>query len=271
MHAIKTIAHSYSFLIDTPEGRNGYNELLAKMAGADIKCFESHGMGSHYMPQLDGLTVELETAHVFDNQWNTAPIGESKSGYRLFDWVQDYIPYDNVNLKRGHWLEMSNEMRHVRIDTHACGYCGKQCTAEQATPFCTACIDGEYLKVGDLPLTRMQSVASKAKRKPLTESELAERMPIFTDAQINGSTERGRARLAKLRIDTESKRDKAIASANAEHDGKMWLIERGITESVIYYNHTGRFGFGWSRPVADELRPALLAALDGFPFAFDVK
>jgi len=267
---VQTVLHAYSFYINEPAGKAAYAELCERMAAAGVNVFETHGGKSHHMPELAGQ-VELETSHIFNNQWNTAPM-KGTNGYRVFDWALDsYYAHGNRNLKRGHWLEITEEMRHLRSDTHACGYCGHQCPAAEATPFCPRCIGSEYLEIKNLPLTRMQPVANGRDRAALTESELAERLPAYRQAQIHGNTERDKKRLAAKRAGILADYEKVTKNALSERDGMLWLMDRGITESAIYYNHTGRFGFGWRRAVPDELRADLLAALDGFPFPYDIK
>lgn len=270
MKNIKTVLHAYSFYINEPEGKAAYAELCERMKAAGVKCFETHGGGSHYMPEIEGY-IELETKHIFDNQWNSAPRANGHNGYRIFDWAQDYLPNRNPHLKRGHWLEMTDEMRAVRLDTHACGYCGRQCAAADATPFCPHCIGSEYLTPKDFPLTRMQPVNIKRDRAALTESELTERVALWKVAQIHGTTERDKKRIADRRARILADYEKVTKNALTERDGMLWLMDRGITESAIYYSHTGRFGFGWRRDVPDELRADLLESLAEFPFPYDIK
>lgn len=268
---MKTIIHAYRFDILTPEGKAGYSELCERMKQAGIKCFETHGGASHWMQSINGQELTLDIKHVFDNQWNTEPFGESKSGLRVFDWAQDYRPNGSATIKRGHYLDITEEMRELRKDIHACGYCGFQCSAKDATPFCPRCIGSEYLKVSDLPLTRMKRVSSKSNRAPLTEQELAERLPLYKSAQMFGNTERDKKRIAAKRADILKKRDSTIKNANMEFDGQTWLMDRGITADPIFYNHTGRFGFGWRAPVDPALIDDLRESLKDFPFPYDIK
>jgi hypothetical protein len=74
--------------------------------------------------------------------------------------------------------------------------------------------------------------------------------------------------IAKLDADLKSK----IASLTAERDGFLWLVNHDLpTENAIYYNHTGRFNFGWRKPITGEAKTMLLERLAGFPFPFDVQ
>jgi hypothetical protein len=261
--------HVFDFNISNSEEKAAYLALVESLKAKGLKCFESHGAGSHYIPQLAG-PVTLETDFLFDNQWNTEG-RDGKNGHRVFDWAMDYKPNNNPNLKRGHWLEQTEEMRTARANRCKCGFCGNQMDMPDVPKFCPKCLDSEYLKSTELHLTRMQPIANEV-REPLTPDELAERLPLYKDAQLHGTTARGRARIAKRRADLLKERDSAIRNANTEYDGMIWLMDHGITEQPIYYNHTGRFCFGWrSGGVDAAVKPDLIAALDGFPFPFDIK
>lgn len=268
---IQTTLHAYHFYINEPEGKAAYAALVEKLNALGLKCFETHGGDTHHCAGLAG-PVELETAHLFDNQWSTAPRKEGESGHRVFDWAQDYRPNGNRNLKRGHWIEQTEEMRIARELRYKCGYCSNQMIAPGVPTFCPCCLDSQYLKSTDLHLTRMQNVMNDRNRAPLTDSELAKRLPLYKAAQLHGTTERGKARIAGRRASLLKKRDSAISNANTEYDGMTWLMDRGISEEPIFYSHTGRFCFGWRDGGVDAVvKPDLLAALDGFPFPFDVK
>ncbi len=195
---------------------------------------------------LDGQTVELETKHLFDNQWNTESL-------RVFDWTLEALPAYQKHIRRGHWLEQTAEMREIRRNTHRCGYCSHQEAAAKGSVFCPACIDSEYLKESDLFLTRMMPVDSSGEREPLTAAESAHLLPLYRAAQTHGSTERGKARIAKLRESIAEKAKRKIANASTELEGYLWLIENGFGQlaanNVIFYDHTGRFGFGWREPL----------------------
>lgn len=267
---INTVLHAYSFNTRYPEDAAAFAELKTKLEAMGLKCFETWGGGSHYKPELNG-PVALETKHLFDNQWNTEG-KDGHNGYRVFDWAMDYEPNQNKHLKRGHWLEQTEEMSTVRANRCKCGYCGNQMDMPNVPAFCPNCLDSEYLKSTELHLTRMQPIAND-KRAPLTPEELAERLPLYKDAQLHGSTVRGKARIAKRRADIVAKRDKEIKNANIEHDGLLWLMDHGVSEEPIYYNHTGRFCFGWrgTNGIDPAIKPELVIALADFPFPFDIK
>jgi hypothetical protein len=103
---MKTVIHVYRFDTTKAEQKTEYTALRAKLTAMGLKCFKTWGGGEkHYRPSWDGLTVTLETASLFDNQWNTAPIaGISDIGFRIMDWAQDYPIDFPKNIKQGYWI-----------------------------------------------------------------------------------------------------------------------------------------------------------------------
>lgn len=270
---LHTVLRAYYFNTEKPEENQAYRDLKARLHAQGLKCFESWGgQGSHYMSELDGETLTLEPPY-FKDQWNTGPTKNSESGWRVFDWAQDYMPAGwNKRIKKGHYLDQTEEMKEVRRNTVACGYCGKQEPAQKGYVFCPYCIDSEYLKESELHLTRMQSIDTKEDRAPLTEAERAHLLPLYKHAQLHGTTQRGTERLKKQRADIEAKYQKDTANAKTERDGLIWLLDHGVKiDNVIFYDHTGRFGFGWRQPVGEAVKSDLLTILCEFPFDYDIK
>jgi hypothetical protein len=276
---MKALIHGYVFDTRNADENDAYKELCKRLKSLGLKCFETHGGASHCFPftlgvnRDSGVEIELETAHLFDNQWNTAPIeGVSESGLRVFDWAQDYNPHGNKHLKRGHWLDQTEDMREARRNTCACGYCGKQEPSQKGYVFCPHCIGSEYLKASDLYLTRMQRVDIRKSRAPLTQSESEYLLPFYREAQLHGRTEQDKKRIAKEREDLESSYKKAVYVAKVEHDGFLWFMDRGIrTDNLIYYAHTDRFCFGWRNPIDAEMLSGVLEVISEFPFSYDIK
>ncbi len=274
-----TVIHAYKFDTSKPAEGESYGALRTKLEGMGLKCFETLSAGKgHYehVKAIDGQAIALETEHLFDNQWNTAPIaGQSDKGLRVFDWAQDYLPM-NKKIKRGHWLEQTADMREVRRNTMKCGYCGKQEAAAKGYVFCPHCIDSEYLKEGELKLTRMRPVDRSGPGgdfPELTEAEKAHLLPLYREAQLHGTTERGKARIAKARHDVAADYAKVIRNATVERDGKVWILDRlpNVASNMIYYSHTGRWGFGWRTPCDAAMTSALLDIISEFPFPYDIK
>lgn len=275
-----TTVHAYSYDISTPEGKTAWNTLQAYMAAQNVvRIF--HALGSYYMPQLDGVVVTLETKHVFDNQWNTAPIpGVSDSGYRLFDWALEAVR--NSAIKRGHWLEQTPEMIALRADTLKCGYCGTQYSASDPTTgqFCVSCLGSEYLKSTELYLTRIAGLAINTKRAPLTDEETAVLMPLYLAEQAGKGTARAIAARARMRAsldsDYETAMTKTVDTLTVKYRGKAWLMDHGcsmrLLKDVIYYDSRSIFTFGWQHPLDnDSDLDWLLANLSEFPYEYEIK
>lgn len=274
MKTIQTTVHAYKFDTRDSEEKKAYKALRKQLTAMGLRVFETHGHERlHYQigRELDGRTIELETRHLFKDQWNTAPIaGISENGYRVFDWAQDYLPNRDPYVKQGYWLEQTADMRAVRENTEACGYCGKQEPAGTYA-FCPHCMGSEYLEKADLFLLRMKRVSDPSDRAPLTDSERETLEPIWREAKIKGITERDRQRLAETRAAVIRDAERAIRNAETERDGMLYLLDRGFrTYNVIYYNHTGRFSFGWQTKVCPAIEAEIIDIMGGFPFPYDI-
>jgi hypothetical protein len=197
---------------------------------------------------------------------------DKANGLRVFDWAQDYKPNGRSNIKRGHWLEQTPEMRDARACRHTCGYCGFQTDTPAADGFCTECWGSEYLQLTELKLLRMLPCAQHLPdRAALTAQELTALTPRYTHAQLHGTTERDKARIARARARLTSDRDSAIKHAQAQFDGLTWLMDQGYkTDNVIYYHHTGKFAFGWRQPLSGDVLLATKALLVSFPFPHEI-
>jgi len=65
---------------------------------------------------------------------------------------------------------------------------------------------------------------------------------------------------------------KKIATMTTERDGMLWIVEHDLpTDNAIFYNHTGRFCFGWRNPITGNAKTQLVEKLAGFPFPYDVQ
>lgn len=296
---MKTTVHAYCFDTRVPAEAAAWNDLEAKLKATHPHCM--HASGSYHCPSLDGVEVELETKHLFENQWNTVGMptkfngngaltttevkgknsNRDAKGLRLFDWAleahtrsDDYVRH----YRRGHYLDQTEEMKAIRRDTNCCGYCGYQEPAKDGHVFCPMCIGSEYLRPDQLHLLRMIPVDKTGfnnfvpARAPLTEDEAAQLMPLYRHAQIHGNTERDKARILKERVGIANDFARATHVATVERDGKTWLMDHGVKLGlVIFYNHTERWSFGWSGKIDDATVPDLQKALEGFPFPYDIQ
>jgi len=304
MTTIKTTLHHYYFDTTQPDQAKQYHAAVERARATGFPCWTNNrdfdtftkeakqardydkmisaavarpertdlhgGMGCGVF----SAPIDLETDHLFSDQWNSAPIaGVSESGLRLFNWVENR--YANKAIKWGYWLKQTEEMRAVLRDTLKCGYCGRQEQAASGMRFCVSCIDSEYLKEDQLYLTRLMPVSNKAKRPALSAEESAERVPLFRHAQIHGSTQRGIARIAKQRADVEQDYNDSIKEAENRRTAATWILDHvpGMYGNWIYYSHTNRHSFGWRNGLAADVAAELAERLkaDGFPFAWDIE
>lgn len=262
---MKTTLHAYWFDISKPKDAQAWEELEATLKAQGLTCFEAWGGNSFHLPKLDGVTVELDTAHIFNNQWNTS----APEKLRVFDWALDYT---TSPIKQGHYLAQTPEMRTLRDNTAVCGYCGEQEPLAKGYTFCPHCLGSKYLTAETLHLTRMQPVSADRSRDKLTQAEYDHLMPLFVKAQTEGVTERDKAAIARARAAVVAKYEAAKSNASTEYHGMLWLLDHGLrTDNVIYYNHTGRFCFGWRTPLSGELLSRTLDILAEFPFDYDIK
>ena len=242
-----------------------YDHLRSAGRGREMHTNAEPGKGR----DTKGGIVELETRNLFDNQWNTTDGGPG----RVFDWYEGIIYGDSGKRsprRVGHYLEITPEMVEIRQRVHKCGYCGSY---SDVSGFCGKCLDGPHLEPKDLPLLRLRPVAdTRSPREPLTVEERDTLMPLYQEAQLRGTSERSKAYAIKKRQQIVDKYEAEADSALTERDGLLWLMDHGLSvENVIFYSHTGRFGFGWRTPVSDEVHSVLVDELCEFPYDYDIK
>lgn len=265
---IKTVLHTYNFDISEPEQAAQYKKLAAELRatpgrGEWMNTWGPPGQGTpaHEIP---AGPVDLETDFLFDNQWNTPT-------HRVFDWYEEFPAIIPARIKRGHYLDITEEMIQIRRQTLVDGWAGNFFPASSGLKFNTlpSAIGSPYLKETELHLLRLLPVADRhGKRAELTAEEKAFLLPLYVAAQTKNREEAKIAKLAELRADLAKK----LKLANMKHDGFTWLLDHDVSvENCIFYSHTAQFCFGWRNPYTGEARLALLEALKAFPFPYDVK
>jgi ribosomal protein L40E len=265
---MKTILHYYGFDTSDRTQAEQYKVYRSNLLALGLKCFSSispdHTRWYKKIAGLDGHEITLETAHIFDNQWNIA------EGLRVFDWSEAIYP--NKRIKEGIWLEQTEEMRAIRRDTYQCGYCGK--VSPKADKYCRKCLGSEYLREKELTLLLLVSARDRwrAKRPDVVPEWL---VVAWKEAQGLGKISREKALLARKRKqvaalvpDAEKKAARLIANAKIEAEGKTWLLdhELNIIDNAIFYDHTQTWGFGWRDSLASNPPD-----LTGFPFPYEVE
>lgn len=280
---MKTTLKSYYFDTRNPEEAAAYKALRAQLSATNGECFETWGgKGSHYNAAwLEGVPVTLEAGHLFGNQWNTAP-ADVAGNLRVFNWAQDYPAGNltNKSIKRGHYLIVTDEMRAALHDNVKCRYCGHMEPAALGHEFCPKCIGSEYLTEKDLNLTRLMRIDDNSRAPELTEAEAAELLPKWRAAQGLGKENREtlalskrRQKIAGLVAEAEKKGAALLEAAKTETAAYTWLMDNGFRDidNVIYYNHAGRFSFGWRTAIPASEYGALVDLLCEFPFDYDIK
>lgn len=271
--------YAYNLFIKDPTDRAKYEAIVAKMKARGTECFralaeDKHAYFYEFASGENGVKVTLATDYIFNNQWNTTPIkGVSENGLRVFDWAEYASEAAGLSpdFKCGHYLELSPELIEARTNRGACGYCGKQYDRPFPT-FCGACIGSEYLDEETLlkGATRVYPVALPRTWTPLTDVETAEILPKWKDAQINGATQRDRARIEKERDALAKEYSRAVNNAETKFNGYTWLMDRGInTSNVIFYDHTHKFSIGWRNPVGESLRADWEEKMRDFPYPWE--
>jgi hypothetical protein len=281
---IKTVLHAYRFDISKTEEKTAYDAMVETIRESFKGRVWSNDMTGGYtadsnawkfserIQALGVLEIELETKHLFADQWNSAPMPGFDSGARLFNWSEN--AYLNRSIKTGYWLEQNAAMAEVLRNTHKCGYCGKQEPAQKSYVFCPHCTDSEYLTRDQLHLTRMVPVRDDSKKRAeLTQAEKDYLYPLFDEAQKNGKTTRGIARLAKAKDDIEKQYARTVRIATVKRDAARWIIANipRALDNWIYYDHTDVHCFGWRDLLTDEEVSALLDVISEFPFQYELK
>lgn len=264
---MKTTLHYYYF--NLPKESKEYEKLCKTLRSRGLALFDSFSPSQSKFYQekikpLNGCTIELDTEYIFSNQWNTKPTSTSESGLRVFDWAEAIYP--NRSIKEGYYLDLTDEMKHIREITYKCGYCGKQYVAPDNL-YCNACLDSRYLKPQDLNRLRLVAVCN------LDQWKYEDPIPdfLFEDySRVQVIARKKRLKKEKANALEKIKRDRE--SAEIEYQGFLWLIEHDLNyENCIYYGHTGKFCFGWRNPLSDSEKSDLLDKITEFPFEYEIK
>lgn len=276
---MKTKLQTYRFDTSTAQGKADWEALKTRLEAEPGRgrIMEAIPTGKGYNPEPG--EIELETEHLFDNQWN------SDKG-RVFDfWCEVVYSYGRRSPWRcGHWLEITPEMVAIRRETLTCGYTGMHFKASDGHKFnlSDSALGSEYLKAEELHLLRLLPVCESfgGKRAPLTEAERAEIMPLYIAAQTRQDAARdaegnarNRKRYEKDKAEFEQRAatmTKRLAEFKA---GWEFLFNRGLsTRNVIYYDHSGEFCFGWQgKGYSPEVAEQWRELLKEFPAPFKVE
>lgn len=269
---MKTKIHYYFFNVSYPIQNADYLVMADKLRAEKGRGHWHNVMGKPAANDRHTYAKEitLETKHLFKNQWN-ADVG------RVFDWYEGIG--SNPNVKLGHWLEMTEEMKAIRQNTLACGYTGQQFPADCGFVFneTERALGSPYLKETELLLLRLQPINTRfdIHRPELSKAEFAYLLPKYIEAQTKYSAIRNQERKARQIKAAQAEYAKALEGvkrAENKRDGFLWLINNDVsTENVIYYPHTGRFSFGWQSKLSPSVAANTREILKDFPFNYDIE
>jgi hypothetical protein len=263
---MKTTLHYYRFDITSAEERAAYLSLRAELKSRGLTCFDSissdhHSFYTEKIKPLSGSVIELETTHLFNNQWNTAPTTTSTKGLRVFDWSEAIYP--NKSIKEGMYLDQTAEMTEIRANTYSCGYCGAQYYKPEHKS-CDKCLGSEYLKESDLSLLTLAPIALG--RNYSIKSHEIELISRYKEAQLISR----KLRLEKRNADKLQQLADDVESAKKEYDAFLWLISNHIDfDNCIYYKYTDKFCFGWRNAMSDEEKEKYRGLLYNFPYSWE--
>lgn len=103
-----------------------------------------------------------------------------------------------------------------------------------------------------------------------TSAYMAEESEIEARREARRPEPDREAMKARIRKECDERIAKVTRKATIERDGHLWLIDHKIpVDNVIYYDHTGRWAFGWRKPIPDDLKSRMLDVLAEFPFNYD--
>lgn len=280
---MKTTIHFYFFDLTVAAQKAEYAALCERLAGHPRK-FDAMGFGDTGLK--DGDVVDLDCGHLFDNQWNTVG-NNGRAGVRLFDWremahastksggmTNQIAPW---YVRRGYWLEQTDEMREARRNTCTCRYCGRQEPAAKGYVFCPHCMGSEYLKRENLALTRLVPVCDSSEDViALTETEKAVVYELYSAAQLSASLHRETPKdeAAKILAEAEAEYKKSVEIAERKLAGVRWFIDNKVnTYNVIYYSHVDAWCFGWRSELDNDLADAVELTLkeNAAPFNWIIK
>lgn len=107
MKNLITTLHWYRFNTENESEKEKYLKMSETLKEKGLKVFGHIDMNlgksrefRKILENLNSKTIELETEHLFNNQWNTEPVEGSTSGLRVFDWSETIFP--NKKIKEGY-------------------------------------------------------------------------------------------------------------------------------------------------------------------------
>ena len=239
-------AQDYALLCESLKEDKGRAGLFACI------CSKPHALGPHGTSQ----PIELNDDIILRNQW------DSDFG-RVFDWYEDIRPYDR-SIKRGHYLDITQEMIDVRNNTYVCGYCGRY--SDKADIFCRKCLGSEYLTEGNLDLLALRPVAISNSAPRLPDGMQMRLKKLWRVAQVTRLKEKAK----KLIADTRKEKARYVAEANEKLRIKLHFLNNGVDiGNMIYYPSRNVVCYGWRTRVSMEEAVKIESKLKPFWFTLE--
>jgi hypothetical protein len=228
-----------------------YDGMCKMLKGWGYSCFATYDTMRYadrqkFYKNIAGAQ-EIETDYLFENQFNTV------SGYIVFEWSQPILA--NKYIKKGYYIEFSNELKQAKDGQYVCGYCGARYIRPEQI-FCDRCLSSQYLQEDQLHLLEL---------RPVSEGLGAKRgkdIPETLAAAYKAGREQLRERLieekAKQRVEKieklKSNLDRDIKNMIIETERKIEVLSKGYDiENMIHYtdkNNTATFG--WRESIKDN-------------------
>lgn len=211
---------------------------------------------------IAGEVLEVETAHLFADQFNIAPVTgadlDRMKEKLLTEWGADLyrqrmssnttdeskaveaLSGSGIRLTQNYIVNVFDDERPAR---YACGYCGAQTTDPAATGYwCNKCVGSEHLEAANLGMLQLVPIMERKRgRAPVTvpdelkalhESERVRLRTVWESKEH----ERRAGRLAKFLADQaqeHAKIDRKTAVISALYAAGIDAVKLG----TVYYSH----------------------------------
>lgn len=266
---ITTLLTSYCYNTNNETEKKAYDELRAELSETR-QCINAISTNSSRKKIVCGV-IQLETRHVFNDQWNTTVESETNPAIRVYDWYENIE--HNANIKQGHYLTINSEMNILRNSVAKCDNCGAMHWLNDTLLFCDQCLDSEYLEESQLHRLRLRPISdSDDEMPPLTHVERGTLIHAYVVAQTVGINSRAVAAKEAQRESLEKEYKKAMIETETKYNGFIWLMDKHINiQNCIYYSHLNVFCFGFKQAVSPSVRDAILEVINDFPFPYQIK
>jgi hypothetical protein len=163
--------------------------------------------------------------------------------------LAEFGPRGNRLARRVGYILKADEgfdaLQAFRARYTVCGYCGKRHAAD--AEWCDACLGSAYLKESDLPHLRCLPLALSFpdRKEPAPEWLVA----AFKTRSRDAAAARMAAAYAQKVERLERKRANLALELTLMESLNAAGVAWHILDNLIYYDHTGKFCFGWKAPL----------------------